>query len=127
VSILDEHPALEMLQIAVPLWIIDMRSWTEEARIARARLAGQHIACHGDDLMYASKDGRSAEAFNQLAAGLAAAAYAPGGVVFAGMHFCANHAVCTGAAPESPKQARPAKKTRKVRNLALPAMPDEEP
>lgn len=44
---------------------------------------GDVIAEHGDSLQY--RDTHSAEAFNRLAEGLAAAAYQPGGVSFAGM------------------------------------------
>lgn len=36
------------------------------------------------------------EVFNFLASGLACAAFQPGGVNFAGMHFCTDHDVCTG-------------------------------
>jgi len=87
------------LQAAVPLWILEMRPWTPAARLATAREDGQHIAEHGDDLMFKSKTkGRTAEAFNHLARGLAALAYAPGGVTFAGEHWCVNHAECTEAA-----------------------------
>lgn len=94
---LDREPALGLLMVAVPMWITDLRSWPEEQRLAAAREAGQYIAEHGDDLMFKSKPGRSKDAFNQLARGLAAAAYQPGGITFAGMHFCTDHAVCKAA------------------------------
>ena len=38
------------------------------------------------------------EVFNFLARGLACAAYQPGGVTFAGLHWCADHAECEAAA-----------------------------
>lgn len=96
-STLESLPALGLLQAAVPIWIADMRSWPEEQRLEAAREAGQYIAEHGDDLMFRSKPGRSKDAFNQLARGLAAAAYQPGGITFAGMHFCTDHEACKAA------------------------------
>ena len=94
---LEREPALGLLQVVVPMWISDLRSYPEEQRLEIAREAGQYIAEHGDDLMFRSKPGKSAEAFNQLAKGLAAAAYQPGGITFAGMHFCTDHEACKAA------------------------------
>ncbi len=84
---LDDHPALGLLAVSVPMRIAELRTRTAEERIALAREAGQHIASHGDELMFRSKPGRSALAFNQLTTGLAALAFIPGGVDFAGLHF----------------------------------------
>ena len=87
---LHEHPALGLLEVAVPLKIADLRTYPEDQRMVMARQAGQYIASHGDDLMFRSKKGKSAEAFNQLATGLAALAFCPGGVSFAGMRWEAD-------------------------------------
>jgi hypothetical protein len=84
---LEEHPALGLLAVAVPMRIAEMRTLAEDDRMALAAEAGQYIAEHGDELMYRSRKGRSAAAFNQLATGLAALAFSPGGVTFAGMKF----------------------------------------
>jgi hypothetical protein len=86
-KMLADHPALGLLAVAVPLRIAELRTMSEGDRQALADVAGQFIAEHGDDLMYRSKPGRSAAAFNQLATGLAALAFTRGGVTFAGMKF----------------------------------------
>lgn len=58
-----------------------------------ARTGAAAIAAHGDVLQYGgdkTAKGRAqvAGTFNALARGLAALAYAPGGVTFAGRHWC---------------------------------------
>lgn len=76
------------LELAVPQWIDRVREWTPEHRAEQAQKSGQHIAEHGDVVLYKSKKkGETAEAFNQLAVGLAVLAFAPGGVRFMGLHF----------------------------------------
>lgn len=60
---------------------------TPEQRAERAHACGAHVAAHGDALLYKSRAGATAEAFIHLAEGLAIAAFVPGGVDFAGMHF----------------------------------------
>lgn len=75
------------LSAAVPLRIEEVRSWTWERRIAEAQACGKFIASHGDDLLYGGK--HCAEAFNQLAIGLACLAYVPGGVKLFGLEFSA--------------------------------------
>lgn len=91
---IENNPALGLLAVAVPLRIQEIRGLPDNERIALAAEAGQHIASHGDNLMFRSKKGASATAFNQLATGLACAAYQPGGITFAGMHFCTDHNAC---------------------------------
>jgi hypothetical protein len=93
---LAQHPELGLLMVAVPLYIAEIRPWPEDQRLATARDCAQHIASHGDDLMFRSKPGRSAAAFDKLALGLACAAYQPGGITFASLHFCVNHDECQG-------------------------------
>lgn len=76
------------LLAAVPLWIAKMRSFDDQQRSNRAAVCGQVVAEKGDLLMFKSKKkGGTAEVFNRLAEGLACAAYSPGGVKFAGLHF----------------------------------------
>jgi hypothetical protein len=86
------------LQVAVPMWIHDIRDWADDERLTAARGCGQTVAEHGDDILYRSpRKGKTAEAFNALARGLACAAYQPGGVRFHGTHFCTSHSACLAA------------------------------
>jgi hypothetical protein len=92
------HDALvETLALAVPLRIWELRGRTPEQRMTIAKRCGQHVAEHGDSLMFGGKKGRAAAAFNALAEGLAVAAYQPGGVSFAGRHWCTDHQACERA------------------------------
>lgn len=80
------------LALAVPLWIWELRDLTDNQRAARARRCSAMIAERGDVLMFGSKSrGKCAEVFNALAEGIACAAYLPGGMDFAGRHWCADH------------------------------------
>jgi hypothetical protein len=63
------------------------KAWDEVTDIAS--VAAERIGSHGDELQYGGK--HCAEAFDALAAGLAAASFAPGGVDFLGAHWCARH------------------------------------
>lgn len=94
------------LEVAVPLWIEQLAELEPAIRWARiaewGSAAATEVASKGDVLMFGSKRrGEAAEVFNHLARGLAAAAFVPGGVKFAGLHFewpacqlaeCATHA-----------------------------------
>ena len=93
----QDLPELGLLAVAVPMRIAELRGVGDDERLKIAAECGQHIAGHGDDLMFRSRPGRSAEAFNKLALGLACAAYLPGGITFAGQHYCTDHAACTAA------------------------------
>lgn len=75
-----------MLPGAVALRIMDFKKlpWEEIQRIATE--ASQFLGEHGDALMYKQK-GTTAKAFNMLAKGMAALAFAPGGVNIFGLHF----------------------------------------
>jgi hypothetical protein len=97
---------IDSLRVAVPVWIWQLQGSTPEQRVAIARRCGDHVAEHGDALMYGGKRadrrnpdarGDCANAFNALAEGLAVAAYQPGGVTFAGQHWCTDHAACLAA------------------------------
>lgn len=82
----------DMLAVAVPWWIAELHPYTAEKRHRIGREDGAFIASHGDDILYRGhKKGKSAAAFNALARGLAAAAFQPGGVRFAGLRWCAAH------------------------------------
>lgn len=76
------------LSAAVPLWIERVRGYSEDRRLERARECAQVIAEKGDIIQFKSKKkGETANAFNALAEGLACAAFQPGGVRFADLHF----------------------------------------
>jgi hypothetical protein len=91
---------IETLALAVPMWIWQLRDRTPAQRAAIGRRCAQEIASHGDTLMFGGKKGAPAQVFNHLAEGLAAAAYQPGGVTFAGRHWCTDHAACKAADAE---------------------------
>lgn len=91
-----------LLSVAVPVEIDRMRYMTEvtgeEYRLETAHKAARWIAEHGGNVLYQGhKPGDSARAFAVLARGLAAAAFQPGGVTFAGIHWCTDHVLCVAA------------------------------
>lgn len=90
------------LSIAVPLRIHELQQLDGETRTRQARVwadaAGDAVAHQGDILQYGGTRGEAAGVFNHLARGLAALACAPGGVVFAGMHWCIEHPIGIGCA-----------------------------
>lgn len=76
------------LQVAVPMWVenLKLQSWAQIQ--PRLRHCSQMIAEHGDVILYQSKKkGETARAFNALAEGLAILSFAPGGVTAFGLHF----------------------------------------
>jgi hypothetical protein len=84
------------LSFAVPLWIDMVRSWTPEARQAKAQAAGHMIAygagaadvaTGGKERGKGRRKGAAAEVFNAVACGLAILAYQPGGVTWGGSHW----------------------------------------
>lgn len=101
---------METLALAVPWRIWELQDRTPEQRVAIARRCKQEVASHGDTLMFGGKKGEAARVFNALAEGLAVAAYQPGGVTFAGQHWCTDHEACERAAaglPDKPSQIPP--------------------
>ena len=83
------------LSAAVPLRIAELQELRLEVRWRRIREwtseAVDVICAKGELLMYKQKPrGGTASAFNHLARGLAALAFAEGGVTFAGWHWCAE-------------------------------------
>ena len=80
------------LEAAVPLRIIELRGVPDSERLRLARLAADHIAAQGDNILFRSgRRGETAEAVGWLITGLACAAYQPGGVRFDGIGWCAVH------------------------------------
>ena len=87
-----------LLAVAVPIEVARLRGASDADRLSLAAACAQHIAEHGDDLQFrSSRKGATAAAFARLAIGLACAAYQPGGVTFAGLHWCINHDQCISA------------------------------
>lgn len=78
---------MQTLALAVPLHIEELRHVSPGGRVLIGRDCADEVAARGDSLMFPSKKGRTAEAFNKLARGLAVAAFQPGGVTFLGQHW----------------------------------------
>lgn len=102
---------LATLAVAVQLRIHELQEMPERVRERWLRLwaaeAVDPLASRGDVLQYGGgKRGEAAAVFNHLARGLAALAHCPGGVTFAGRHWCVDHDVCTGTTP-APRSAPP--------------------
>lgn len=100
---MPSHPLTLSLSLAVPLEMARMRDVDDELRaqiiaantgLAAATLLGEF----GDQLQYGGP--RCSEAFAAVARGLACLAWAPGGVTFDGVHFCARHDLCENADAE---------------------------
>lgn len=92
---------LSTLHLTVPFWIRDLGGLTDDQRSARANRCGRIVAEHGDVLMFGTKKrGQVTEVFNALAEGIACAAYQPGGITFAGHHWCTDHQECLDAAAD---------------------------
>lgn len=91
---------LPTLDAAVPLKILDLQGYDSYSLTVLAKQAVEQVAAHGDALMYRSERGATAEAMKHLIRGLAALAYCPGGVGFAGRHWCATDRGCAAWPPE---------------------------
>jgi hypothetical protein len=117
----DHYPPalLPALEVSVPLFIAELRGTSHWQRVSLAREDADQIAAHGDALMFrGTKKGQAARSFNALARGLAIGAYQPGGITFAGRHWCTDHDVCTGAKPAP--QPPPEPKRRPIVDVHLP-------
>lgn len=76
------------LQLAVPLWIEQLKKRGWDHILQRAKDCSQVIAEKGDIILFRSnKKGESANAFNHLAEGIACLAFVPGGVRIFGNHW----------------------------------------
>lgn len=108
---LERHAGLSIaLQAAVQLHLLELSHLAPETRDLFVRTwaadAVDDVASGADTMLYGGgKRGEVARTFNGFARGLAALAHAPGGVDFAGLHFCVDHQLCLNAAAES--AARP--------------------
>jgi hypothetical protein len=124
---------LMSLQLAVPLRIAELLDLDDEDRQFKVeawrRAALTPIAERADLLMYGgaknrSERGQPGQVFNHLARGIAALAFHPGGVTFAGRHWCAlqHHHDVAGADPLPCDEAAyaaesPAGPSRRVENV----------
>ncbi len=99
--IAEKNPALLItLDLAVPMHMHEVRRWSAERMVAEARRCADEVAARGDVLQFGgSHEGEAATAFNALARGLAIAAYAPGGVDFAGRHWEAEQPMVADVEP----------------------------
>lgn len=94
---MSDDVLLLALQVAVPLRMAELSRMTPYQRAGAIAVWREHgeevVAYEGDHLLVAHPQARgdSAKAFNRMARGLAAMAYAPGGVSFAGLHWCADN------------------------------------
>lgn len=68
---------------------------TELRTFADTKTTRGLLGTHGDNMLYGGR--HAGETFTALAYSLAHLAQQPGGVTFAGIHWCADHAVCKGA------------------------------
>lgn len=122
-----QHESLVIaLEAAVPLHIVDLRDRTPEQRVAIAQRCADEVAHRGDILQFGGpKRGEVADVFNHLARGLACGAYQPGGITFAGKHWCTDHGICEEAEAEvakRPELSPPVEPARRsVVDLELPA------
>lgn len=79
------------LSAAVPLYIVEMRSWDWKRISETAQRCAQVVAEKGDIILYRSAvPGETAKAFNALARGIACLSFSPGGVTAFGLHFDAK-------------------------------------
>jgi len=85
-SLSDNVALVATLGVAVPMRIEEMSTWDDAARQSMTTWSVDIVCAHGDDLLYGGE--HCAKAFNALAQGLAILAYRPGGVTFAGLHWC---------------------------------------
>lgn len=94
------------LSASVPLLIFELRELAGPARSRRiqawtsAEAVDQLAGTEAPSLMFGAGKGQRGEAartFNALAKALAAMAFCPGGVTFAGQHWCAAECDCPAA------------------------------
>jgi len=86
---LTERPELlVLLEVAVPLWRERWRGRPPDLIVRRASALSSVVGSQGDAILYKTKKlGRSAEAFNALAEGVALLSMAPGGCDLFGRHW----------------------------------------
>lgn len=85
------------LQLAVPAAMAEVACLDTAQRRRRATDAVDDMIAHGDDLLYGGRHCRTA--FGKVARALAALAFQPDGVDFAGLHWClSEHPGCPAPA-----------------------------
>lgn len=90
---------LASLDTVVPVRIAAIKRWSPQRRAREARQAWHKVSAEmsgAADLMFGGT--HAAAEFNALTLVLAVFAYQPGGVTFAGFHWCTDHAQCQYAA-----------------------------
>lgn len=94
----ENHPLSMSLAAAVPLWIIQLQeySWDEKMRIAKE--SEEALRRLGEAILFRTRPGESAEAFNALAKGIAVMAFCPGGVTCFGQTWDASKILVTAGA-----------------------------
>lgn len=86
------------LAMAVPLERTRLAQGTEEQRAAQLASLDTH-ELHADDVLYAGR--YAAEGIGNLVLALALLSFAPGGVTYAGLHWCPDHDACLAAEREA--------------------------
>ena len=74
------------LAVAVPLWCAQLQGQDFEVLQRRAQECSQYLAGHGDELLF-KVPGKTAEAFNRTAEGIACAVLLTGSLTFQGITF----------------------------------------
>jgi hypothetical protein len=80
------HVLPDMLSVAVPLWQLEFRELTHDERSAIAQESLDTLMRCGEAIIHRI-EGKTAEAFNALARGIACLSFVPGGVECFGQHF----------------------------------------
>ncbi len=89
-DVFANHPLPVMLDLAVPLWIwqIKERGGPTQADFDALQSAENTLATSSEYALFSSsKPGESAAAFNAIACSLAVLSFVPGGVRFCGRHW----------------------------------------
>ncbi len=86
------------MEVMVPMWIREVAGWPPEDRQAAAAAAAELISCGADQLKETNPRKRGlprGTVTSAIARGLAVLAHLPGGVTWAGGHWCtAAHEGC---------------------------------
>jgi hypothetical protein len=131
-DLLADHPLLEMmLPVAVLIALEEIAQLTDTERERRASESATTIGSHGDDLMFGGR--HTSDAFAALARALAVLAHQPGGVTFAGLHWCVGsghhgtreQAPCAAefAREQAHSTPRPRQTPPSSRSVSTPCLP----
>jgi hypothetical protein len=86
---------LDTLTVSVPLCLAELQQLNPEERRIQVRAwssaAAPVLVARSDLLLFSAKGSKGSGVFAHLSRGLAALAHAPGGVRFAGVHWCIEH------------------------------------